>query len=67
MDDLKIFTGNANPLAEKICKHLGIPLGEAVVGRFSDGEISVEFQENVRGKDVYVIQPTSMPHNEKPR
>jgi ribose-phosphate pyrophosphokinase len=65
MDDLKIFTGNANrPLAEKICNHLGIPLGEAVVGRFSDGEISVEFQENVRGKDVYVIQPTSMPCNE---
>jgi ribose-phosphate pyrophosphokinase len=65
MDDLKIFTGNANrPLAEKICDHLGIPLGEAVVGRFSDGEISVEFKENVRGKDVYVIQPTSMPCNE---
>ncbi|MFI5354767.1 MAG: ribose-phosphate diphosphokinase [Desulfobaccales bacterium] len=65
MDDLKIFTGNANrPLAEKICKHLDIPLGEAVVGRFSDGEISVEFRENVRGKDVYVIQPTCMPCNE---
>ena len=65
MDDLKIFSGNANrPLAEKICKHLGIPLGDAVVGRFSDGEISVEFRENVRGKDVYVIQPTSIPCNE---
>lgn len=65
MDDLKIFTGNANrPLAEKICRHLDIPLGEAVVGRFSDGEISVEFQENVRGKDVYIIQPTCMPCNE---
>jgi ribose-phosphate pyrophosphokinase len=65
MDDLKIFTGNANrPLAEKICRHLDIPLGEAVVGRFSDGEISVEFRENVRGKDVYVIQPTCMPCNE---
>lgn len=65
MDDLKIFTGNANrPLAEKICKHLDIPLGDAVVGRFSDGEISVEFRENVRGKDVYVIQPTCMPCNE---
>ncbi len=65
MDDLKIFTGNANrPLAEKICNHLGIPLGEATVGRFSDGEISVVFQENVRGKDVYIIQPTAMPCNE---
>ncbi len=65
MDDLKIFSGNANrPLAEKICNHLGIPLGQATVGRFSDGEISVEFQENVRGKDVYIIQPTAMPCNE---
>ena len=65
MDDLKIFTGNANrPLAEKICNHLGIPLGKATVGRFSDGEILVEFQENVRGKDVYLIQPTAMPCNE---
>lgn len=65
MDDLKIFTGNANrPLAEKICQYLNIPLGDAVVGRFSDGEISVEFRENVRGKDVYVIQPTCIPANE---
>jgi len=65
MDDLKIFTGNANlPLAEKICQHLQVPLGEAVVGRFSDGEIFVEFRENVRGKDVYAIQPLSMPCNE---
>ena len=65
MDDLKVFTGNANrPLAEKICHHLQIPLGDAAVGRFSDGEISVEFRENVRGKDVYVIQPTSIPCNE---
>ncbi len=65
MDDLKIFTGNANrPLAEKICNHLGIPLGQATVGRFSDGEIMAEFQENVRGKDVYIMQPTAMPCNE---
>ncbi len=65
MDGLKIFTGSANrPLAEKICRHLGITLGDAVVGRFSDGEISVEFRENVRGKDVYVLQPTCMPCNE---
>jgi len=65
MDDLKIFTGNANrPLAEKICQYLGVPLGEAAVGRFSDGEISVEFRENVRGRDVFVIQPTCIPCNE---
>ncbi|MBW1990597.1 MAG: ribose-phosphate pyrophosphokinase [Deltaproteobacteria bacterium] len=65
MDNLKIFTGNANrPLAEKICQYLGIPLGDAVVGRFSDGEIAVEFRENVRGADVYVIQPTCIPANE---
>jgi ribose-phosphate pyrophosphokinase len=65
MDDLKIFSGNANrPLAEKICQYLGVPLGEATVGRFSDGEISVEFRDNVRGQDVYVIQPLAMPCNE---
>jgi ribose-phosphate pyrophosphokinase len=65
MDNLKIFTGNANrPLAEKICQHLDMPLGDAVVGRFSDGEISVEFRENVRGADVFVVQPTCIPANE---
>ncbi len=65
MDALKIFAGNANPpLAEKICQYLGVPLGKALVGRFNDGEIQVEFQENVRGKDVYIIQPTCMPCNE---
>jgi ribose-phosphate pyrophosphokinase len=65
MDDLLIFSGNANrPLADKICQYLGIPPGEAVVGRFSDGEILVEFRENVRGKDVYALQPLSIPCNE---
>ncbi len=65
MDNLIIFSGNANkPLAEKICQYLGLPLGEAVVGRFSDGETSVEFRDNVRGKDVYVVQPTSIPAND---
>jgi ribose-phosphate pyrophosphokinase len=65
MDDLKIFSGNANrPLAEKICQHLGVPLGEAVVGKFSDGELMVEFRENVRGKDVFAVQPFSVPCNE---
>ena len=65
MNGLKIFSGNANkPLAEKICQFLGLPLGEAVVGRFSDGETSVEFRENVRGQDTYVVQPTSIPAND---
>jgi ribose-phosphate pyrophosphokinase len=65
MNGLKIFSGNANkPLAEKICQFLGLPLGEAVVGRFSDGETSVEFRENVRGVDVFVVQPTSIPAND---
>jgi len=63
--NLKIFSGNANrPLAAKICDYLQIPLGEAAVGRFSDGEIIVEIKENVRGRDVYVIQPTCRPVNE---
>ena len=65
MDNLKIFSGNANkPLAEKICQYLGLPLGEAAVGKFSDGEISVEFRDNVRGTDVYLVQPTCIPAND---
>jgi len=56
------FTGNANPeLAKAIAHHLGIPLGKANVGRFSDGEVAVEITENVRGRDVYIIQPTCPP------
>jgi ribose-phosphate pyrophosphokinase len=56
------FTGNANPeLAKAIVKHLGIPLGKAYVGRFSDGEVAVEITENVRGRDIYIIQPTCPP------
>jgi ribose-phosphate pyrophosphokinase len=62
---LKIFTGNANPeIAKEICAFLGIPLGTAVVKRFSDGEINVEIQDNVRGVDVFIIQPTSPPVND---
>jgi len=62
---LKIFTGNANPkLAEGIAHYLGLPMGSALVGRFSDGEIRVEIQENVRGADVFVIQPTCAPCND---
>ncbi|HDN86449.1 MAG: phosphoribosylpyrophosphate synthetase [Candidatus Omnitrophota bacterium] len=60
-----VFSGNANlALAKKICKHLGIRLGKALVGRFSDGEVRVKIEENVRGKDVFLIQPTSPPVNE---
>jgi len=61
-DRIKIFTGNANPaLAQEICKCLGIQVGRAVVRPFSDGEIDVQIQENVRGVDVFVIQPTCTP------
>ncbi|VAW48547.1 Ribose-phosphate pyrophosphokinase [hydrothermal vent metagenome] len=60
--DVMIFAGNANvELAEKISQYLKIPLGKADVGRFSDGEIMVEIKESVRGKDVYVLQPTCTP------
>jgi len=63
-DEMMIFTGNANPvLAKRIANHLNISLGKASVSSFSDGEISVEIEETVRGKDVYVIQPTCQPTN----
>jgi len=62
---LKIFTGNANPqLAHEISDYLGVPLGLAKVGRFSDGEISLTIGESVRGCDAFVIQPTCPPVNE---
>ncbi len=62
---IMVFSGNANPeLSAGIVKKLGIRLGMASVGRFSDGEIAVEIEENVRGKDVFVIQPTCSPTNE---
>ncbi|MBU4554056.1 MAG: ribose-phosphate pyrophosphokinase, partial [Firmicutes bacterium] len=62
---LKIFTGNANPaLASEICQYLGVPLGVSAVSQFSDGEIKVRIDENVRGADVFVIQPTCHPINE---
>jgi len=61
---LKIFSGNANiPLAQEICDRLGVTLGKAMVKSFSDGEIMVEIGENVRGRDVHIIQPTSSPAN----
>lgn len=65
MDKLAIFTGNAHPeLAENICKYLKVKLSSALVSRFSEGEIRIKIDENVRGKDVFVIQPTSPPTNE---
>ena len=62
---MKVFAGNSNrQLAEAICKYLNLPLGKASVRRFADQEIFVEIQENVRGEDVFVIQPTSFPTND---
>jgi len=64
-DSLMVFTGNANPrLAEDVVRHLNIHLGRATVGRFSDGEVMVEILENVRGKDVFVLQSTCTPTND---
>ncbi len=64
-DSLMVFTGNANPkLAEAVVKHLDITLGRATVGRFSDGEVAVELLENVRGRDVFVLQSTCAPTND---
>ncbi len=63
--DFMIFTGNANPaVADEIASHLGIALGSAHVGRFSDGEVTVEINQNVRARDVFVVQSTCAPTNE---
>nr|WP_297352471.1 ribose-phosphate pyrophosphokinase [uncultured Caldimonas sp.] len=65
LSDTLLFTGNANPaLSQEIATHLGLTLGQATVGRFSDGEVTVEIQQNVRGRDVFVVQPTCAPTNE---
>ena len=65
MSNLKIFSGNANlPLAQEICDVLGVPLGQVKLKRFSDGEVNFQILENVRGIDVFIIQPTSPPVNE---
>lgn len=64
-NNLMVFTGNANPaLAGAIARNIGVPLGRASISKFSDGEVSVELNENVRGKDVFVIQPTCAPTND---
>ena len=62
---MALFAGNANPqLAQEIARHLKQPLGRAYVGRFSDGEVNVELIENVRGRDVFIVQPTCSPVND---
>jgi ribose-phosphate pyrophosphokinase len=64
-DNLMLFSGNANPkLAQKVARHLNIQLGKATVSKFSDGEVMVELLENVRGKDVFVLQSTCAPTND---
>ena len=61
-EGILVFAGNANrPLALSICRELGVPLGKAVIGRFSDGEVQVEIEENVRRQEVFVVQPTCAP------
>ncbi|MBB5204597.1 ribose-phosphate pyrophosphokinase [Inhella inkyongensis] len=65
LNNTVLFTGNANPaLSQEIATHLGAELGRAAIGRFSDGEVSVEIQQNVRARDVFVIQPTCAPTND---
>ncbi len=64
MRGYKVFTGTANPeFSKKVAKYLSLPLSEATIKRFSDGEISVQISESVRGKDVFIIQPTCAPAN----
>lgn len=64
-DSLMVFTGNANPeLAQRVVRHLDISLGNASVSKFSDGEVAVELLENVRGRDVFILQPTCAPTND---
>jgi len=64
-DTMALFTGNANrALAHEIARHLAVPLGEAEVGRFSDGEVNVELIDNVRGRDVFIVQSTCPPVND---
>ena len=59
---MKVFSGSGNlELAQSIAKHLGLPLGRAIITRFNDGEISVKYDENIRGTDVFIVQPTCPP------
>jgi len=64
-ENVAIFSGNSNlPLAQEICQNLGTKLGNITVGRFADGEVNIQVQDNIRGKDVFIIQPTGPPVNE---
>ncbi|EMH35268.1 ribose-phosphate diphosphokinase [Helicobacter pylori GAM117Ai] len=65
MRGFKIFSGSAHPaFSKEVSKHLGVPLSKAVIGKFSDGEINIQISESVRGKDIFIIQPTCMPVND---
>ena len=65
LENMAVFTGNAHPaLAVEVVGYLGLPIGRAVVDKFSDGEVNVEIMENVRGRDVFVVQPTCAPAND---
>ena len=65
LDSLMVFTGNANPqLAQRVVNHLDTQLGNASVKKFSDGEVSIELLENVRGRDVFILQSTCSPTND---
>ena len=65
MNDLKLFSGNANQaLSKRIAKYLGVPLGDISLGVFPDGEISCKINEDIRGRDIYLLQPTCPPVNE---
>ncbi|GAA9321964.1 ribose-phosphate pyrophosphokinase [Helicobacter pylori] len=65
MHGFKIFSGSAHPaFGKEVSKHLGIPLSKAVIGKFSDGEINIQISESVRGKDIFIVQPTCVPVND---
>ncbi|TPH40810.1 ribose-phosphate pyrophosphokinase [Helicobacter pylori] len=65
MRGFKIFSGSAHPaFGKEVSKHLGVPLSKAVIGKFSDGEINIQISESVRGKDIFIIQPTCVPVND---
>ena len=61
-DGLKVFAGNSNqPLAEEVCRYLDVPFGDANIARFSDGEIHIQINEDIRGTDVFILQSTNAP------